>query len=287
MRAPAGDGRAADFGVDDGLAEEALDRRFEAEGFFDEVGDELGLRAEPLHDLRVMDEEHHAGGDEVRRGFVPGDEDLLEDAEHLGHIERARLFAFEADMGVEEVGEDIVAGVGAALFETLGEVVLEFDDGLRALDFAFAGEEAAEGCDGVIGPALEAVHIGAVDAEGIGDDGEGKRHGELADELDFAVVDEAVDEVVGDGGDGGFEAGDAPCGEGLIDERAVAEWAGGSWVRRVFTGIQPWRMMARTSSSGTGRRPGPDLEEKISGWRRTWRTSSKRETMKKPAPGTW
>ncbi|WBL37120.1 hypothetical protein O0235_06010 [Tepidiforma flava] len=124
----------------------------------------------------------------------------------------------EADVGVEEVaGEDVIARAGAALFEALGEVVLEFDDGAGAFDFALAGEEAAEGRHGVVGPvALEAVHIGAVDAEGVGDDGERERDGELADELDFAVADEAVDEVAGDGGDGGSSRpGDAACGEGF------------------------------------------------------------------------
>ena len=74
----------------------------------------------------------------------------------------------------------------------------------------------------VVGPPLEGVEIVVGHAEGVGDDRERQRHGELLHQLDVAVVDEGVDQVLGDVADRVLDLADPRRGEGPVHQVALA-----------------------------------------------------------------
>ncbi len=174
-------------------------------------------------------EEAHHLRQHLRRGLVAGDEQLLDDAQHLGHVERARvgdLRVVVIDPGVEQVREQVVSWLGATQFELLGEIALELVDpafGVKALLDRDVGADAG---DRIVGPLLEVGHALVGHIERVGDHLDRQWHTEVLDELDRPSVDRRFDQADRDPTDHGFERGDRLRVERLGDELAVSSVIG-------------------------------------------------------------
>jgi hypothetical protein len=122
-------------------------------------------------------------------------------------------------LGLDERGDEIVAGLGAALLELAGEVVLGADLDFGLLERFLDGEAAVGARQHGVGPALERRVFRGVEPELLADDDPGQREGELPDELAFAVVDERVDQLIGDLVNARFKRVDPPEGGSALTNR--------------------------------------------------------------------
>ena len=104
----------------------------------------------------MLQQQQGAGDDQVRR-LVAHDEDLMDDREDLGGAQR--LCTVEA--GIEQIGQDIIAGLLAPLVEPGCEVMLELHRQPRTFDLLFAADHATQRRDRRVGPALERVEVAA------------------------------------------------------------------------------------------------------------------------------
>ena len=175
--------------------------------------------------LRLLEQQEQAGGDQLGRRLVAGHEQLLDHVQQLGHGERLALGTGVAvsrvEAGVHQVGEQVVAALGPALFDARHHVALHLDAAAGALDLALLGQQPRQRRHRVVAPALERGHVGAVDAEGIGDHRQRERARRTGvTSLDLAVVDEAVDQLLGDAADVALHLPDPLGRERLVDEVA-------------------------------------------------------------------
>ena len=79
----------------------------------------------------------------------------------------------------------------------------------------------------VVGPPLEGVEVVVGDTEGPGDDRERQRHGELLHQLHAAIVDEGVDQAVGDVADRVLDLADRGGEKARFTRLRWRVWAGG------------------------------------------------------------
>jgi hypothetical protein len=110
--------------------------------------------------------------------------------------------------GVEEVGDDVVAGAGPVLVDVSGEVAADLEDGCEG---GVAGDGAV--FDEAVDPVTELGVVAVGDAEHARDDLDRNVLREVGGGVASAVGDEPVDEVVGHGPGDGFVVGDDLRGE--------------------------------------------------------------------------
>ena len=181
----------------DGLAQEPLDGRLEAEHLLAErlqVRDRVGL--EPRPDVRVLDQHHDALGERVRRRLGAADEDV---GEHLGvQLVVGQRAAPLGHLGVHERAQQRVVGLGAELVEELLEVVLPLDLHLDRPAHLLVGLHQPHPLDPGVRPDLDLREVLVGHADLAADHVERQRDRELRDPLAPPCADEVVDEPVGD-----------------------------------------------------------------------------------------
>jgi len=165
---------------------------------------------------RAGDKEAHRLGQEGGGGLVAGHEELVEDRQHLGRVEgpgvdrgrqvkppsilQAVLVA--VDGGLQQVGEEVVAGRAAPVVELGGEVRLELDQAPGGVEAALVGDVGADQVGGVVRPLAEGgLHVPR-NPEGVGDHPDGQRHGELRHQLHGTAPGEGPDQLVAEPVDG-------------------------------------------------------------------------------------
>ena len=100
--------------------------------------------------------------------------------------------------------------------------MLELDDESLRGQHGLAVRHPAQLRDEAIAPLAEARHVLARYAQLVGDDGKGKRAGELGLEFHLSPVREGVDQLGRDGFDAGRDGADTPRCKGLVHESAEA-----------------------------------------------------------------
>ncbi len=134
---------------------------------------------------------------------------------------RQRLDAVFVLVGVHERGDEVVGRLGPPGLEHRREMMLRLEFDLDGLEHLVVGQRAHRQRQHGAGPAVEAVDLGAVEAELLGDDDARQRHGEVEVELALAPIDQPVDQPSGDVVDVGRHVGDATREERLRDEPAI------------------------------------------------------------------
>ena len=112
-------------------------------------------------------------------------------------------------------------GLGPPGLEHRREMMLGFEFDLDGLQHLVVGQRAHRQRQHGAGPAVEAVDLGAVESELLGDDDAGQRHREIEVELALAPLDQPVDQAAGDVVDVVGHVGDATREERLRDEPAI------------------------------------------------------------------
>ncbi len=125
-------------------------------------------------------------------------------------------------VGVDERRDEIVGRFGSPGLEHLGEMMLGFEFDLDGLQHLVVGQGTHRQCQHGAGPAVEAVDLGAVETELLGDDDPGQRHREVEVELTLAALHQPVDQPSGDIVDVAGHVGDPTRQERFGDQPAVA-----------------------------------------------------------------
>ena len=87
---------------------------------------------------------------------------------------------------------------------------------------SFVDEKAHGRREHAVAPGLEGVDLRSIEADLLGDDQAGQREGEGLNEITFALIDEGIDEIVGNSIEAGQHALDHRWRQGAIDQAAVA-----------------------------------------------------------------
>lgn len=193
-----GAGGKVDAGHGDGAgggAEQAMHGGVPPEDFLDGGGEQVGAIGEELCLVGVRGEGGGTVADQVRGGFVAGDEEQdgeqgdLGCGEGLGVVGVARR---------DEAADEIVARFVASALDDGGQVAEHLRQGLLGLGgLPAAGQCADEG----VRPPFEVVSSLGWDAEQFGDDDDRERERDLFDEVAVTVSgcgDEVVDQGVAD-----------------------------------------------------------------------------------------
>ncbi len=120
--------------------------------------------------LGIVHQQLHAGRDAVGSGLVARDQELRSQRDHLRHAERRsgiipRLHQF---------AEQVVARRRPARLELAAHELLKLLHQPRALDEAFVADHHAQRLHRGIRPVFDLARQGAIDAQHVGDDGNGK-----------------------------------------------------------------------------------------------------------------
>ena len=111
---------------------------------------------EPFPFVGVVGELHHHVGEQAGGRLAAGHLDLSDDRQHLGHTERATLHPVgRCQLGVEQIGQEVVAGIVPPVFDLGREVLLLLDDVELGGDALVVGDRPSDRSDRRIGPALE------------------------------------------------------------------------------------------------------------------------------------
>ncbi|CAB4926354.1 unannotated protein [freshwater metagenome] len=167
----------------------------------------------------MLEEQQHRIADGVGGGRITACDELVHQV--LEFVHRERLVAV-GRVG-KEGREDVVGRVGAPLLEQGGQVVLGLGLHLGVVLCGRLIDEEAHGrSQHAVAPALEGTDRIGVQADLLGDDKARQGKGEGVDEVALALVDEGIDEVVGDAGDAGQHRLDHARRQRAVDEPAVA-----------------------------------------------------------------
>ena len=98
----------------------------------------------------------------------PAGDELVHEVLELG--DRQRFDAFFVLVGVDERGDEVVGGLGSPGLEHRREMVLGFEFDLDGLQHLVVGQRTHRQCEHGARPAVEAVDLGAVETEFLGDD---------------------------------------------------------------------------------------------------------------------
>ena len=193
--APPGDGDAADLDVLAGEAGLGELHGAQALELADGLGPQGGVVLEALELVGVGQEVQDGVADEVGGGLVAGGDEAEQDADELAVGDDAGVGC----LGLDQGGDEVVPGVGAAVVDDLlGEVDAAQEGG---------GQEVAVHGGHGIAPGAPVGAVGLVDADELADDGDGQGVAVGLDEVDggavLAGVGELVQEGVGDGLDAG------------------------------------------------------------------------------------
>jgi len=188
---------AAQLGVARGGAAEVDHGRRPAHDLLDRGGrDGVEVGGPDAALLGEVAERLHAVADRVARGLVARDDQQHEERRELLVGERLAV-----DLGVDERGDEVVAGVPAAVLGELLRELRELGAGGQQLRDDLRGIAAA-----VLGIARAEDDVGAVEDEPVlalrdrghvADDLERERRGDLGDEVALALLDDGVDDRLG------------------------------------------------------------------------------------------
>ncbi|CAB4900030.1 unannotated protein [freshwater metagenome] len=103
----------------------------------------------------VLEEQLHALGEQLRGGLVARHHELLHDGEHLGIVELADGSIGILERRADQIGEEVVARILAAVGELGQEEQLRVEHPTCSFEDAFGGEPCAKCCDGIVGPPLD------------------------------------------------------------------------------------------------------------------------------------
>lgn len=188
-----GDGATGQLDVLRRLSHDHLDRRRVAQGLGEGVRDLAAVRADHGQLLRVLEQVPHHVGHGLVGGLATGDQEQADERLDLqvGHL-------LAVDLGGAERRQQVVARVGAALGDLREQVLLELVLGLqpRRHHIRVLGEVPQEGHDRVV-PTVEQLVVGLRQGQHVDDDVDREARRELVDQVDLAVVTEAVDQLAG------------------------------------------------------------------------------------------
>ena len=128
-------------------------------------------------------------GDGLVGGIATGGEEEGDEA-----LDLLDIHALALQLGGDDAGDEVLAGILHTLFDDRFEVVPDLVAGMDAVDVVLTGAHAR---DEALVPAHEGVLVVAGQPEQVGDDAHGELVGELADQLDLAGIGEAFGDVVG------------------------------------------------------------------------------------------
>ena len=201
-----------------GIAGEHVERRVEAEDFFD--GSLDGVGGEPGRVGAMLHEAFHAVSEGVNSGFVSGIQ--KQDAggdQFVGG--KTGTFAF----GGDQFGDEIIGGGVAAVVDIASDIVAEGDGGRFGGAFSFGCTAGLVYGDHRVGPAQEIWRFGFGGAEEAGGHDGGFLGTKGREEIERGIG-KLVDQVIGEGGDVGGQAGDAAAGEGAQNQGSETGVAG-------------------------------------------------------------
>ncbi len=184
------DGLAVEHGVAGGRAAEVVDRRAPAQHLLDRARVEAGVVAQPLRLVGMVDEGQRAVVDEVPGRLVAGHDQGDEEQVQLEVVE-----AVAVDLGLDEGGHQVVAGVGPAIG---GDVVaVHVDLGRRVGPGIRGGLElgVVEG-DHRVAELEHAVPVGLGQPDHLADDLERELGRHVLDELALALLAHVVDDAL-------------------------------------------------------------------------------------------
>lgn len=173
-------------------------RRKQPQHFFNHVQDQRSVRANLGFLIRILDEQQQAAGDRRGGGFVARNHQLLHDRQNFRVVERTLALDRRVDDGVQKVVRPLS---GAANVDEFLHALLEFDDQMRAFDFAFARCHPAQPVGKGIGPALHIANVTILQADLPGDHRDGQRNGEVMHQLDRLTSFQTVKKVANDAAD--------------------------------------------------------------------------------------
>ena len=162
----------------------------------------------------------HAVAGCVAGGLVAGDGQ--QQHEHAELVVR-ELVAL--DLGVQQLGDDIVLGVVATLLSQLLGVDVQLGGrcgGLRHVgDLAVGGVFRVLGPDHRVGPVEEQASVALGYAHDLGDRLQRQLHGQFGHKVAFALLDHVVDDDLGTVLQVLLQQADHAGGEALVDQSAV------------------------------------------------------------------
>ena len=184
--------------------------------------EQLGLVAQALQLVRVLDQRQHALGDRVAGGLVAGDREQQEVDVVLVLGQRAAV-----DLGLDELRDDVVA---RALAPLVGELaaVLEHLQRRRVGERQVAVGLGDLGVDRELGVVLAEHPVAELDqvavvglrrAEHLGEDPHRQLRGDVVDELDLALLQRLVEHPVEELADALGEHAHGARGEVAVDDR--------------------------------------------------------------------
>jgi len=138
-----------------------------------------------VRQLRLFDEQLHAGRKRRRRCLVARNKELVDDAQQLAHVEQATI-----RVRIGQVTDQCFVRRAAHTFDLRGEVSLHLHNKCGNLDLALGSDRRADRFDRDIGPQLEPRLVLARDAELLGDDEHRQVDCERAKKFDLGRVDE-------------------------------------------------------------------------------------------------
>ena len=192
------------------LAHQELHRAVEAQRFFDGSVDQLRLAPQPLPQVRPVGQHVQQIAEQVRGGFVSGDQqqDVEADDLLLGKTHTV-------DLGVRNRTEEVARRMGLTLRDQLAKELRH----LHQLGLARRGGRAGQRSGERVGPALEIGLARFRNAHHPRDDGDGQRRGESIDDVEVATERQRLDEIVGYPRDIGFDALQHRRRERLVHDR--------------------------------------------------------------------
>ena len=182
-RRPGGDVDAAELGGDAGHPELGSQRALEPEGLLNEVGDLLAVRPHGLLEVGSLAQHAQRERQQPHGGLLAAGEEVGGDQ---GGVLGLGSRAVREGRG-GQAGEDVVSGRVAAILDVLVEALVEEFQGLVA-DVLVRGRE----------PLPEEGVVGLGHALQVGDDREREGLGVRADHLERALLEEPIDEAVGE-----------------------------------------------------------------------------------------
>ena len=216
------DRHAAKLGIGLDDAPHAGGGCFVAQRLFNEVADHLGIapacrRLGLGHLIGVADQLEQPACQCRGGGFIPRHHELL----HQRHDFRIDQRGFALDPRFDQIGQQIIAAIGAAIIDQALHVMLEFDEAARAFLLALEVDHLAETVDRSVGPHLDLLGV-VIEPDLSGDHGDGQRHAEFLDKLAMAAIGEGFDQLDRFVAHVGFDRVDARGREGEVDQLAVA-----------------------------------------------------------------
>ena len=175
----------------------------------------------------------HPVADQVGGGFVAGDEQQPQGDLHLVSGQVVAFF-----LGLDQLGDEVIAHVVAPLLDDPREVVLEDVGGLQHQPALFGRQIRFEHAGEVVGPGLEAIAILRRHPDHLGDHDRRQRRRQVRHQVKLVLPLHLVEQRVRGGADVLLHFGDLARSEGAVDQPAqagVIGWIEAQNARRQLT----------------------------------------------------